>query len=76
MIRRLVEKQEIRALKQERRENSRQQKKECEAADERRADEILQRLHDEGMESLTADDRAVLERVSMIYRKRSRNTSS
>lgn len=58
-----------------RRESSRKHQKIVEAADERRADEILQRVHAEGMESLTAEERAVLERVSQLYRNRARNGS-
>jgi stage IV sporulation protein FB len=46
-----------------------------EADEERRVDEILLRLHAEGMESLSTDDRAILNRVSARYRDRQRNPS-
>ena len=43
---------------------------EQEKEDETRVDEILARLHDGGMHSLTSEDRALLERVSKRYRSR------
>lgn len=41
-----------------------------EAEEERRLDEILQRLHRHGRESLSPEDRVLLERVSARYRSR------
>ena len=41
-----------------------------EAEDERSLDEILQRLHQYGRESLSPEDRALLERISARYRSR------
>ncbi len=41
-----------------------------EAEEERRLDEILQRLHQHGSKSLSAEDRATLERISVRYRSR------
>jgi Zn-dependent protease len=41
-----------------------------EADEERRVDAILGRLHNQGMNSLTADERRLLERVSARYRSR------
>ncbi len=47
-----------------------QRKREREAADEARVDEILARLHERGSGALNADDRALLQRVSARYRSR------
>ena len=47
-----------------------QAKLELEAEDEKRVDEILARLHERGMRSLSPEDRALLERVSQRYRSR------
>ncbi len=56
----------------ERQREARQRRaQEIEAEDERRVDEILARLHESGMESLSQEDRAVLARVSARYRNRS-----
>ena len=41
-----------------------------EIEDERRVDEILSRLHERGMRSLSPEDRALLDRVSKRYRSR------
>jgi hypothetical protein len=41
-----------------------------EADEERSLDEILERLHRHGRESLSPEDRALLERVSARYRSR------
>jgi hypothetical protein len=38
--------------------------------DDRRSDHILRKLHDQGMESLTEEERSVLDRVSERLRKR------
>ena len=43
---------------------------EQEREDENRVDEILSRLHEGGMHSLTPEDRALLDRVSKRYRSR------
>jgi hypothetical protein len=48
----------------------RQQQREFE--EERRVDEILARLHETGMDGLTDEDRALLDRVSARYRDRQR----
>jgi stage IV sporulation protein FB len=48
----------------------RQEAKLNEVADERRVDEILARLHDRGHQSLSAEDREVLQRVSDRLRRR------
>jgi hypothetical protein len=40
------------------------------AEEERQADEILARVHSEGLDSITADERSILERVSARYRDR------
>ena len=47
-----------------------QRLREQEQDDERRVDEVLGRLHSGGMDSLSADDRALLDRVSKRYRSR------
>lgn len=44
--------------------------KEVEAEEERQVDAILSRLHNQGLESLTPEERALLERVSARYRSR------
>jgi hypothetical protein len=41
-----------------------------EADDERRSDHILRKLHDHGMQSLSDDERAVLDRVSARLRRK------
>lgn len=43
-----------------------------EAEDDRRMDDVLARLHETGMENLSAEDRALLNRVSARYRSRER----
>lgn len=53
-----------------RREVQREREQEQEAEDERRIDEVLQRLHEHGMPNLSKDDRALLNRVSERYRSR------
>ena len=45
-------------------------REEIEAAEERQVDGILSRLHAHGMDSLTADEHALLGRVSARYRSR------
>jgi len=44
--------------------------RQLEQEEERRVDEILSRLHEQGMQSLSAEDRAILDRVSARYRSR------
>ena len=63
--------EEKRELERTRREDA----KESEIADERRVDEILMRLHDRGPQSLSAEDRQVLQRVSDRLRKRKEKKS-
>jgi hypothetical protein len=46
------------------------QRFEVERQEEERADEVLARLHNGGIESLSPQDRALLERVSARYRRR------
>lgn len=53
-----------------RRQAQEQRLLEQEAEDERRVDEVLQRLHEQGMRNLSADDKALLNRVSERYRSR------
>ncbi len=60
----------IRAWLERRREKQEQMELEQEADDERRVDEVLKRLHDQGMPSLSTDDKALLNRVSQRYRSR------
>ena len=57
-----------------RREQRRLRQQESEAEEDRRVDEILQRLHANGIDALSPEDRALLKRVSARYR--SRNASS
>jgi Zn-dependent protease len=49
-----------------------QRKQEIEEEEERRVDEVLARLHESGRDGLTAEDRALLDRVSARYRNRQR----
>jgi Zn-dependent protease len=53
-----------------RREIRSQRQLEIEATEERCVDAILARLHEHGMDSLSAEDRALLERVSARFRSR------
>lgn len=55
-------------LKQ-RRESKQQRLRDIEAEEEGRVDEILARLHAHGMNSLSAEDRSILNRVSERYRQ-------
>ena len=55
---------------QERRESTRKSKVETEQQEERKADEILARLHEKGIQSLSVDDRTLLERVSARIRRK------
>ncbi|MCR9115513.1 MAG: site-2 protease family protein [bacterium] len=52
-----------------------QQQQQAEEADDQRMDEILSRVHREGLSSLSREDRDVLDRVSMRYRNRSNNST-
>ena len=57
--------------KQKQREHSQNvQDNELEVDDNRRADQILRKLHDKGIESLNDDERSVLDRVSARIRRR------
>lgn len=49
----------------------RRKERDRELEEERRVDEILARLHKVGLDNLTPDERALLERVSARYRSRS-----
>jgi stage IV sporulation protein FB len=55
---------------QERRQARLEQQRELEQEEERRVDEILGRLHEHGMESLSVEERLLLQRVSQRYRHR------
>lgn len=57
--------------RKKRREERERRQAEIEAADESRVDDILGRLHENGKDSLSDEDRAVLARVSARYRGRS-----
>ena len=52
------------------REAARQRREQIEADEEERVDEILARLHESGFDSLSRDERGILERVSARYRDR------
>lgn len=52
-----------------------QRQREMEAEEERRVDEILVRLHEQGIDSLSAEDRWLLKRVSARYRRRNSQKS-
>ena len=65
------------ALKRWRRRRSelrRQRRVAVEAAEERRMDEILEKLHREGRPALTDEENRFLVRVSARYRNRTKNT--
>ncbi len=64
----------IRRWLEQRREEKRRRHREQEAEEERRVDEILARVKDAGMQSLTAEERALLHRVSTRYRNRQSNS--
>ncbi len=51
-------------------ENRRKRRAEIELAEDSESDEILQRLHEHGMESLSPREKALLKRVSERYRSR------
>jgi len=55
----------------DRREGEDQRRAELEAEEDRRVDEILARVHKQGMHSLTDEERLFLQRVSRRYRSRS-----
>ena len=55
---------------EKRKESQRQREIDQEVEDEKRVDEILARLHEQGMRSLSKEDRALLNRVSERYRSR------
>lgn len=59
-----------------RRETRLRQQREIELDEEQRLDEILQRLHAQGMQHLSVEDRSLLERVSARMRTRRDNTAS
>jgi Zn-dependent protease len=55
---------------EDRRQARLQQQRQVEADEERRVDEILGRLHEQGMDGISAEDRALLKRVSQRLRHR------
>lgn len=55
---------------EQRRQARSAREKQQEEEEERRVDEILAQLHEEGMDSLSDEDRILLERVSARYRNR------
>ncbi len=54
-------------------EPQRSRREKIETEEEKRVDEILARLHHQGMENLSTEDRALLERVSARYRSRTKS---
>jgi Zn-dependent protease len=64
----------IRRWLDERRSARLQQQRELELEEEKRADEILGRLHEHGLNSLSAEERSLLDRVSRRYRHRQDRT--
>lgn len=60
----------VRQWLENRREARLRRQKLAEEDEERRVDEILARLHEQGADSLTHEDRSLLERVSARYRNR------
>ena len=59
--------------RERRREARLQRQLEVEREEDSRADEILARLHEKGMDSLTEEERLLLKRVSARYRQRNSN---
>lgn len=55
-----------------RRETRMQRRREQEEIEDLRMDDVLARLHEAGVDGLSSEDRALLERVSMRYRNRHR----
>jgi hypothetical protein len=55
---------------EERRQARLQHQRDLEEEEERQVDEILGRLHEFGMESLSGEERSLLQRVSQRYRHR------
>ncbi|REK17218.1 MAG: hypothetical protein DWQ37_07050 [Planctomycetota bacterium] len=60
----------VRRWIEQRREQRRRKRRSMEREEERQVDAILVRLHEKGMEGLSAKERAVLQRVSARYRDR------
>ena len=53
-----------------RREQRRERQEQLDAEEDARVDEILARVHEHGLAGLTAEERLLLDRVSMRYRAR------
>ena len=62
----------VRQWLQGRRDARQLRQQQIEQEDDRRVDDVLARLHETGRESLSEDDRALLDRVSARYRNRQR----
>ncbi|MBX7168137.1 MAG: hypothetical protein K1X74_17510 [Pirellulales bacterium] len=60
----------IRAWLERRRDEQQRRRRELEALEDRRVDDILARLSETGMDALSPDDRALLNRASKRYRNR------
>ncbi len=60
----------IEGWRERRRESKEKARRETERIEERRVDEILDRLHKSGMEGLSDEDREILHRVSARFRDR------
>ncbi len=60
----------IRLWLEERRAEKERRQRDIEVEEERRVDGILARLHSEGMEALSSEERSLLQRVSARYRNR------
>jgi Zn-dependent protease len=60
----------LRRWLQRRQERRLSRQRQLEEEEERRVDEILAKLYQDGMQALSAEDRALLERVSARYRSR------
>ncbi|MBI1900517.1 MAG: hypothetical protein HYS13_05310 [Planctomycetia bacterium] len=57
-------------LLEARRDERRRRQRQIEEEEDRRVDEILARLHDQGMDGLSLEDRALLDRAAARYRHR------
>jgi Zn-dependent protease len=70
-----VEPSPLRRWLEERREARIARQRQIEADEEARMDDILARLHERGLQGLSEEDRAILNRVSARYRNRARNST-
>ena len=66
----------LRRWLEQRREQKQRRAREIEIEEERRVDEILARVKDVGMDAITPEERALLNRVAIRYKNRQSHTSA